>query len=272
MWNRGRHTAGAAWGTQLVAALLGERNLFTYPKSLYAVRDCIEVAVGTRPKALVLDYFGGSGTTAHAVSLLNAEDGGARRSIVVTSNEVGEQDARRLAASGHFPGDADYESHGVFERVTRPRLRAAVTGSTPAGSPVPGDYLHGAPLSEGFEEAVEFYKLVYLDPDSVRLGDQLGAILPMLRLAAGAVGSTPTPGTNSWLMPEDGPWAILLDDARFAGFRLALAQRSDVTHVWLVTTSEESFARMRAQVPPTLRVSMLYRDYLRNFEINTGQL
>lgn len=39
--------------------------------------------------------------------------------------------------------------------------------------------------------------------------------------------------------------------------------------MWLVTTSEEAFARMRLQLPLDLRVSMLYRDYLRSFEINT---
>jgi len=271
MWNRGRHTAGAAWGTQLVASLLGARNLFTYPKSLYAVRDCLEAAIGSRRDALVLDYFAGSGTTLHATCLLNAEDGGNRRSVIVTSNEVGEADSRRLAAASKFPGDPDYEAHGVFERVARPRCTAALTGATPSADPVPGEYLHGAPLSEGFEESVEFYKLEYLDPDSVRLGDQLDAILPMLRLAATPAGPIPKAGGEPWVAPDDSPWAVLLDDARFAKFRALTEKRPDLTHVWLVTTSEEAFARMRAHLPPDLRVSMLYRDYLRNFEINTEQ-
>lgn len=189
----------------------------------------------------------------------------------MTSNEVGEVDARRLEASGSVPGDAEYDAHGVFERVTRPRCTAAVTGETPNGDPVPGDYVHGSPLSEGFDEAVEFYTLEYLDPDSIRLGDQLDAILPMLRLATGAVGSIPTLGPNPWLIPNDAPWAILLDDSRFAKFRAAMEKRPDLAHVWLVTTSEEAFARMRVQLPVDLHVSMLYRDYLRNFEINTEQ-
>jgi adenine-specific DNA-methyltransferase len=271
MWNRGRHTAGAAWGTQLVASLLGARNLFTYPKSLYAVRDCLEVAIGSRTDALVLDYFAGSGTTMHATCLLNAEDGGNRRSIIVTSNEVGEADARRLAAASTFPGDLGYEAHGVFERVTRPRCTAAITGATPSGDPVPGEYLHGPLLSEGFEESVEFYKLEYLDPDSVRLGDQLNAIVPMLRLAARPTGPIPKTGDDPWVVTDDSPWAVLLDDARFAKFRALIEKRPDLTHVWLVTTSEEAFARMQTQLPGELRVSMLYRDYLRNFEINTEQ-
>jgi hypothetical protein len=42
-----------------------------------------------------------------------------------------------------------------------------------------------------------------------------------------------------------------------------------VTHVWLVTDSEEAYAEMRSALPARLAVSMLYRDYLRNFRINT---
>ncbi|MDQ6909608.1 MAG: site-specific DNA-methyltransferase [Actinomycetota bacterium] len=271
LWNRGRHTAGAAWGTQLVNGLLGERNLFTYPKSLYAVRDCIEVAVGDRPDALILDYFAGSGTTLHATCLLNAEDDGHRRSVIVTNNEVAEAENRRLLERGFYRGDAEYETSGVFERVTRPRCTAAITGATPQGQPVDGDYLNGLALSDGFEEAVEYYKLNYLDPDSVRLGDQLGAILPMLRLAAGAIGEIPAVDDGAWLIPEDGPWAVLLDDSRFAKFRALIERRPELTKVWLVTTSEESFARLRTQLAPGLTVSMLYRDYLRSFEINMDQ-
>lgn len=159
----------------------------------------------------------------------------------------------------------------IFERVTRPRCSAAVSGIAATGEAVTADYLDGRPIGDGFEEAVEFYKLDYLDPDSVRLGDQLSAILPMLRLAAGAQGELPAADADAWLMPGDAAWAVLIDDARFGKFKTALAKRTELTHIWLVTTSEESFARMRSQLPVGLRVSMLYRDYLRNFEINMEQ-
>ncbi len=271
VWRASRHTAGGGGGTQMLTNLLGERNLFNFPKSVYAVRDCLEVAVGDRPSALVLDFFAGSGTTMHATCLLNAERGTAMKSVIVTNNELSEKDARRLAENGVFPGDREYEALGIFERVTRPRCAAAVTGVAATGARISANYLDGRPIGDGFHEAVEFYKLEYLDPDSVRLGDQLDAILPMLRLAAGAVGSIPALGANPWLIPDEAPWAILLDDSRFAKFRAAIEKRPDLTHVWLVTTSEESFARMRVQLPVDLRVSMLYRDYLRNFEINTEQ-
>lgn len=71
VWCRGRHTAGGAGGTYLLQQLLGERNLFSFPKSVYAVVDCLSVAVGDKKDAIVCDFFSGSGTTAHAAMLMN---------------------------------------------------------------------------------------------------------------------------------------------------------------------------------------------------------
>lgn len=271
VWRSTRHIAGGAGGTQMLTNLLGERNLFDYPKSVYAVRDSIAVAVGDRKNALVLDFFAGSGTTLHATCLLNAEDGGTRRSILVTNNELSELDARRLRERGLYRGDKEFEACGIFERVTRPRCSAAVSGVAATGEPIRATYLDGRSIGAGFEETVEYYNLQYLDPDSVRLGDQLDAILPMLRLAVGALGPIPASSGEAWVRPDGASWAVLVDDARFAKFRAAIDGCPELTHVWLVTTSEEAFARMRTQLRPELSVSMLYRDYLRNFEINTEQ-
>ncbi len=269
VWKRAEHDAG--WhGSVLLRELLGSRR-FDFPKSVFAVRDSLLPIVGDKPDALILDFFAGSGTTMHAVALMNRLDNGTRRSVLVTNNEVSESDGKRLRRDGHSPGDAEWERAGIFESVTRPRCEAVVSGRRPDGRAVAGEYPDGTPRSEGFFESVEFYKLDYLDPDSVRMGDQLRAVLPMLRLAAGARGALPTPDADAWLMPSDASWSVLVDDARFGKFKAALERRPDLTHVWLVTTSEESFARMRSQLPAELRISMLYRDYLRNFEINTEQ-
>ena len=53
---------------------------------------------------LILDFFAGSGTTMHAVNLLNAEDGGHRRCIMVTNNEVSADEAKMLKDKGYQPG------------------------------------------------------------------------------------------------------------------------------------------------------------------------
>jgi adenine-specific DNA-methyltransferase len=65
---------------------------FPFPKSLYAVRDTLRFFVETN-LTLVLDFFAGSGTTLNAVNLLNATDGGQRRCILVTNNEVSAEEA-----------------------------------------------------------------------------------------------------------------------------------------------------------------------------------
>ena len=81
VWNDTKYDS-SVYGTQLVNALV-EGSGFTYPKSLWAVYDPIEAVTGNDPDAIVLDFFAGSATTAHAVMELNAKDGGNRKFIMV---------------------------------------------------------------------------------------------------------------------------------------------------------------------------------------------
>ena len=67
-------------GQKQIDAILSGR-VFYAPKAIGLIRSCIEVA--TNPGDLVLDSFGGSGTTGHAVLDLNKRDGGNRRFILV---------------------------------------------------------------------------------------------------------------------------------------------------------------------------------------------
>jgi len=69
-------------GTPILDNILGKREVFDFPKSVYAVAECIQV-MSFRRDCLVLDYFAGSGTTGHAVINLNREDGGTRKFILV---------------------------------------------------------------------------------------------------------------------------------------------------------------------------------------------
>ncbi len=95
---------------------------------------------------------------------MNAADGGTRRCILVTNNEVNEKTADRLRKRGVQRRDPEYESQGVFEAVARPRIEAAVTGRLPDGEPVRGSYLDGRLYAGGFDENVEFFRLDYLTP------------------------------------------------------------------------------------------------------------
>lgn len=269
VWWERSHDAGTH-GTELVRRLLGKPGLFPFPKSVYAVRDCLAAVVRDRPDALIVDVFAGSGTTFHATCLLNAEDSGRRRSILVTNNEVAERTARQLNKAGHYRGDPLFEASGIFEQVTRPRCEAVVTGRRPDGTLVPGTHIGGPPFGAGFSENVEFYRLDYLDPDDVDLGRQFDAILPLLWLSAGGVGPRECGiKGQGYSMPAGSSYAVLFRESRFRQFREGLLRRPDITHVWLVTDSEDAYAEMRSALPGGLFVSMLYRDYLRNFRINT---
>lgn len=270
VWTDPKYDA-SSHGTQIVKALTGTE--FPFPKSLYAVYEALYAATAYKPDALILDFFAGSGTTLHASWLLNAADQGNRRCVLVTNNEVEEGEAKALNRAGYLRGDAEYERHGIFEQVTVPRAKAALTGTRPDGEPISGNYQMGdlRPASDGFSENIEFYQLNYLDPDEVELGLQFEAILPALWMAAGGVGSREKPDKGqAFSMPEGSTYGVLFAESRFRQFRGALDHRPDVTHIYLVTDSEEAFAEMRSELPSMLSVSMLYRDYLRNFKINTG--
>lgn len=80
-WIGPRYNAGS-YGAQLLADIIGARNPFPYPKSVHTVEDAI-FAAGLEDDATCIDFFGGSGTTAHAVINLNREDGQRRKFILV---------------------------------------------------------------------------------------------------------------------------------------------------------------------------------------------
>jgi adenine-specific DNA-methyltransferase len=174
--------------------------------------------------------------------------------------------ARQLNRDGHYRGDPEFERHGIFEGVTRPRVTAAVTGLRPDGRPVVGAYVDGREYAEGLEENVEFLRLDYLDPMQVELGSRFDETLPTLWLSAGGCGRREgIDPTADFSVATDGPYAFLLRPSGVEGLLAALAGRPDVTHAFVLTNSEDAFSELAEQLPPTLIVRMLPRDYLRSF-------
>lgn len=82
VWQDDKYDA-SEYGTKTLQALFGKdiKEHFKYPKSVYLVQDCISIINIENP--LILDFFAGSGTTAHAVINLNRDDGGQRKYILV---------------------------------------------------------------------------------------------------------------------------------------------------------------------------------------------
>lgn len=85
IWYDSKYSA-SEYGTSVLNEILGQRELFQYPKSVKAVEECIKVS-SDRKNAVILDFFAGSGTTAQSVLNLNKEDGGNRQFILCTNNE-----------------------------------------------------------------------------------------------------------------------------------------------------------------------------------------
>jgi len=272
VWFRLSHDSGN-YGSSVLKTILGESGAFAFPKSLYAVRDTLKVATSHRPNALILDFFAGSGTTLHATALLNSEDGGDRRCILVTNNEVTEKNEKLLAQTGLYPGDAEFERHGIANTVTWPRCKWSIAGQRDDGTLLEGDYPNGRLLEEGFEENVEYFRLDFLDPSTVARGDAFQAILPILWMMAGCRGEREdSKGSGSWFIPKHSPFAVLIKEKEFRAFREKLSLRPDIQWVFLVTDSEENFNTMRRGLRSGIECVQLYKSYLENFQMNTADI
>ena len=371
------------YGSRLLRNILPDCE-FPFPKSIYATRDAIRFFVANNPNALVVDFFAGSGTTLNAVNLLNAVDGGLRRCIMVTNNEVSDREANQLKDQGYWEGHPKWEQHGICRSVTWPRSKFTILGKHDDGSELNGEYLTGKVIEikkerkfrqisfvtidelntvrkrkqlvalvkglpqstvknnsafivspkhstsilfddsfgdawietleeqkhitefyivtankrtfddlktnirellgminvseeekrlmrEGFLTNLEYFKLIFLDKDHVALGRQFRNILPVLWLRAGAIGPRPTLAKNipipSMVVPDHSPFAVLVKETQFADFVGKIENRDDITHVFLVTDSGESFQEMAVQLSVP-NVIQLYHDYLENFAIN----
>lgn len=267
VWSQTSHFA-RDHGSNLLKSILGEKR-FDFPKSLFAVEDALRFAIGVKPESLVVDFFSGSGTTAHAVMRLNAQDGGRRRSISVTNNEVSVDEQSRLRAGRLRPGDPEWERWGVCDYVTKPRLRAAVTGLTPSGNPIKGDYKFTDifPMADGFEENVEFFTLTYEAPLRVQANREFERIAPLLWLRAGSRGrridAVPDAG---WDVAE--AYGLLVDLDRASDFVAAVRATASVTHAFIVTDEERLFQAVVRDLPDAVEPVRLYESYLTNFRID----
>ncbi|MFG0246379.1 MAG: DNA methyltransferase [Phycisphaerales bacterium JB052] len=86
-WDK-KEYAAREYGSSALTALFGAGSVFSFAKSPFAVQDCIWVGGLNEPDgSLVVDYFGGSGTTAHSVISLNRADAGGRRFVLVEMGE-----------------------------------------------------------------------------------------------------------------------------------------------------------------------------------------
>jgi len=272
MWHMESHNA-ETYGTRMLSALIPGRR-FDYPKSLYAVEDTIRFFTKDNPKAVILDFFGGSGTTVHAAARLNRQDGGQRQTIVVTNNEVSINEAKSLCRMGFQPGDSEWEELGIFEHITRPRIEAAITGSLESGEPIRGEYkfVDEFPMSNGFTENVEFLELTYLNANEVELDRAFNEIAPLLWLRAGGKGPVISECLDPSGLRRPFTWTehygVLFNPDLWRRFIQRLP--SSASTAYIVTDSETTFQGIAAELPDSFDVVRLYESYLTMFAANQG--
>lgn len=255
-------------GTKMLNDIIGRR--FTFPKSVYATHDAVQFFVVNKPNALIVDFFSGSGTTMHAVNLLNAEDGGHRRCIMVTNNEVSDAEAKEMSKRGLKPGDEEWEKLGIARYVTWPRTVCSIEGHDVNGNPLKGNYIGSdIPMADGFKANAAFFKLGFLDKNAVALGRQFKEMLPTLWMKAGAHGACPALGETvpeMLILPEN-RMAVLVDERAYMAFVEKLDEHPEIETVFLVTDSDSGYRDMISGL--NVKESyQLYRDYLDNFRIN----
>ncbi len=269
-WGFASHDAQRS-GTEIIKEVVPGRR-FPFPKSLYAIEDVLKHFILNNKSSMVLDFFCGSGTTAHAVMRLNRQDDGNRQCISVTNNEVAADEQTALRKAKLRPGDPDWEQWGICDYITKPRVEAAITGMTPEGEPIKGDYkfTDEFPMSEGFSENAEFFTLTYETPLAISHDKAFTRIAPLLWMRAGSE------GTRIDKLPETGwevvdTYGLLNDLDQSSAFITAVASVEKLKIAFIVTNDDRRFQAIARQLPDTVEPVRLYESYLSNFQFANGE-
>lgn len=108
-----------------IFGLIGDNSAFDHPKPVSLIKYLVKMAIKDNKNAVVLDFMAGSGTTGHAVLELNKEDGGNRKFILCTNNELNglEKELREKGLS-----EKEIQKNGICRRVCYPRLEKVING------------------------------------------------------------------------------------------------------------------------------------------------
>lgn len=260
------------YGTGINAMLMPDR-VFPFPKSVYAVEDCLQILLSNKPNALIIDFFAGSGTTLHAVNLMNAKDNGKRRCICVTNNEVSAEEQDAFIKAGMRPYDREWEKYGIANYFTWPRTVCSIEGHDINGKVLEGNYGkpskgidlgYDMPMSEGFKANAVFCELTYESAWPIRLDRAFDAIAPILWMQAGCRGPIIKRIGKSYLTTDF--YGVLFDYAQASKFCEKVKKTESIKTVFVVTDDQRRYSNMCKRLPG-VEVHRLYETFLRTFEI-----
>jgi adenine-specific DNA-methyltransferase len=218
---------------------------FDNPKPTGLIKKTLQVATG--PNDMILDFFGGSGTTAEAVMRLNAEDGGSRQFILVQIPQP--IDAKKQKEAHNFVTDTLGKPEATIFEITAERIRRA-----------------GAKLKAEKPELDTGFRVFELtdDPDALILQKPLAeatqADLAMLQTAI----ATPQPDQlprilYNLLLAEGLPLSTRIDPVQAEQHPQALYRAGDVLIILAAVDTEElrqALAQLQADGTPVQHLSV----------------
>lgn len=236
VWTNPEYNA-ESFGTKFLKGIIG-KGKFSYPKSVYAVKDCLSMAVGEKPDAVVLDFFAGSGTTLNALNLINAEDGGRRKCIMVTNNEVSEEEAKALKEAGYKPGDEEWEARGIAKNVTWPRTKYTIYGRRDDQSLLEGEYFTSMTVEK--ETARRFTQISYVDPKEMTLFQKKQLVS---LIARGTLPQSMVKKDSGYVVPDNKKHtaSILIDDTRMEEWFRMLDGKEYITDFYIITKNKARY-------------------------------
>ena len=270
VWNSISHSA-SEHGSSILKALIPNRR-FPYPKSLYAVEDTLRFFTKDKPSAVVLDFFSGSGTTAHAVMRLNRQDGGRRQCICVTNNEVaadeaggaastrlaprrcGVGEARHLRLHNQAPGAGGH--HGPDARRPTHRGRLQVHRRIPDGRWLRGErrVLHADLRNASRRELQQGFR-----------ANRAALVATRRRRSETASRSCQRAG---WAVVE--AYGLLTEVDRADAFCEAVNAAEGLRVAFIVTDDDRRFQAITRRLRGGVEPVRLYESYLTNFSFASG--
>lgn len=214
VWQDSRYDANE-YGTKLVHALVPDTQ-FDFPKSVYNTYDCIAPILYERKNAIILDFFAGSGTTGHALSILNKEDGGKRVFILCTNND-----------------------NGIAQEVCYPRIKAVIQGHK------------NYPDITGIPSNLKYYRTAFVpaEPSDENKEKLTLHSVEMLCLREGTFDFVTE--SDMWKIFENCRryTAILLDQLAIPDLKEELAKLDKPVSVYVFSLEDDTFSAEFADMP-----------------------
>lgn len=266
-WNTPSHQSRYG-GTRLLNEILGDKR-FPYPKSLYYIEDILRFFVADKKDATILDFFAGSGTTAHAVMRLNDEDKGKRKSISITVNSISNKEEKDFSALGYNPRDKEWENKGTAYHVTYPRLKSVITGlKSTDNTPINFEHKYNkkSNAKDGLQEKVSLYDLTCEKTNAIEYNYNYKAIAPILMIKSGQVGET----TDINTIKEKGYQStnthiVIYDISKMKEIDSIIRQRPNIKNLFIITDDDFTYKTIAKKFPYHY-VEKLYSSYINIIE------